>query len=172
MTPGPHGTQPLVAGHRRRTSNTYGVKHRSTARGTSPRRHCLGTPRTACRTTSTVRLSLLTPVSVPSSSSLHLPYPNHAFRSSRPLPPKFQPLIHPLSNKLRKSWCGERPRNGSSPSSYATPAHRPRTPEESSQCCVSPPIRQFELSTRPGQSRINSFRSARNLLCSVQCKIH
>jgi hypothetical protein len=68
MTPGPHGTQPLVAGYRRRASNTYGVKHRSTAREASPRRHCLNTPRPSCRTTSTVRFSPFTPQSVPSSS--------------------------------------------------------------------------------------------------------
>jgi hypothetical protein len=43
-------------------------KHRSTARGTSPRRHCLNTLRPACRTTSTVRFSLFTPPSAPPSS--------------------------------------------------------------------------------------------------------
>jgi hypothetical protein len=67
ITPGPHGTQPLVAGHRRRTPNTYGVKHRSTAREASHRRHCLNTPRPAYQTTSTVRFSPFTPLSVPPS---------------------------------------------------------------------------------------------------------
>jgi hypothetical protein len=49
MTPGTHAwyfvvthvTQPLVAGHRRRTSNTCGVKHRSMARDTNSRHHRL-----------------------------------------------------------------------------------------------------------------------------------
>jgi hypothetical protein len=63
MTPGTHAwcfvvthvTQPLVAGHRRRTSNTCGVKHRPVVRGTSPGWHRPDTLRHACRTISTVR---------------------------------------------------------------------------------------------------------------------
>jgi hypothetical protein len=63
MTPGTHAwclvvthvTQPLVAGHRRRTSNACGVKHRPTVRGTRSGRHRPDTLRHACLATSTVR---------------------------------------------------------------------------------------------------------------------
>jgi hypothetical protein len=58
---------------RRRTPTTsfqhLWRKHRSTAREASPRRHCLNIMWPACWTTSTIRLSLFTPPSVPSSSS-------------------------------------------------------------------------------------------------------
>jgi hypothetical protein len=58
---------------RRRTPTTsfqhLWHKHRSTARETSPRRHCVNTPWHVCRTTSTVRFSFFTPPSVPPSSS-------------------------------------------------------------------------------------------------------
>jgi hypothetical protein len=66
-------------------SNTYGVKHGSTARETSPRCHSLDTPRPACRTTSTVHLSHFTPLSVSSSPS-----------------PSTENMLQPLSHNLRK----------------------------------------------------------------------
>jgi hypothetical protein len=77
IAPVPHDTQPLIAGHRRRTPNTYGIKHRSTARGTSSMRHCLNILRSACRTTSTVRFSFFTSPSVSSSS------PSQSTRNTR-----------------------------------------------------------------------------------------
>jgi hypothetical protein len=109
-----HVTQPLIAGHRLRTSNTYGVKHRSTARETNSRHHRLHMLRHVCRPTSTVRFSLFTPPSVPVSITVSI-YPNYAFRSSRPIP---RPLQH-LSNHLREGVMWDLPHERQSTDSVA-----------------------------------------------------
>jgi hypothetical protein len=148
--PGPHGTQPLVAGHRRRDSNTYGVKHRSTTREASPRRHCLNTPRPACRTTSTVRFSPFTPLSVAPPS----PSTRHVLRS----PPTLPHIFQRLRNNLREG------------DGVATSHTSRQTDNVASSSDVS---RKNEATRAVGQW--NSSRVVENSLCSannslVQCK--
>jgi hypothetical protein len=89
---------------RRRTPTTsfqhLWCKHRSTARETSPRHHCLNTPWHACRTTSTVHFNLFTPASVPPSSSSPLNRPRIPAITST------SAQASTPSNNLRGECCG------------------------------------------------------------------
>jgi hypothetical protein len=93
--------QPRIAGHRRRTSNTWSVKHRSTVRETSPRRHCLNALQHACRTTSTVRFSFFTPPSVLVIISVSI---DPTTRSGGHL--CFPAYFNTFATMSTREWCG------------------------------------------------------------------
>jgi hypothetical protein len=76
------------------------LKRRSTARGTSPRRHCLNTLRHACRTTSTVRFMPFTPLCVPSSS------PSPSTRPRVPVATYASPHALTPTQQSPREWCG------------------------------------------------------------------